>query len=149
VTRSAPLPRAWNLLALALSSAAACGGGVAPAASDPRTAVVLPDEARVAVRTQMRAMLSSVSAMLAGLARNDTAAIRASAEAGGMGGAADPALERLLPERWMELALGTHRAFDGVATAVRAGEPRDSVIGRLAALSSGCVACHATYRLGP
>jgi cytochrome c556 len=122
---------------------AACAGPPPAPSGDPRTAVVLPDEANLAVRAEMRAMLGALSGILAGLAGSDTAAIRVAAHPAGTGEAADPQIERLLPERWMELATAVHQGFDGLATA-----PLDSVPARLATVLASCVACHATYRLG-
>jgi cytochrome c556 len=135
--------------ALVVVAAAACAGREPATPGDPRTAVALPADANLAVRAEMRAMLGALSGILAGLANNDTAAIRVAAHPAGMGEAADPAIERLLPERWMELAAATHQGFDGVAEAAGAGAPPDSVTRRLATVLTNCLACHATYRLGP
>ena len=138
--------KAWPWL-LGAVAAAACGGGREPRTSgDTRTAVALPPEARLAVRAEMRAMLGALSGVLAGISRSDTAAVRAAARTAGMGEAADPALERLLPARWMELATATHQGFDGVAAAAATGAS-DSVAARLAGVLNTCVQCHATYRL--
>jgi cytochrome c556 len=131
----------------ALAAGAACAGPAPAPSADPRTAVALPEEANLAVRTEMRAMLGALSGVLSGIAQYDTAAVRAAAHTAGMGEAADPALERLLPERWMELATAVHQGFDRVAEAAAAGAS-DTVAARLAAVLNNCVACHATYRLG-
>jgi cytochrome c556 len=51
------------------------------------------------------------------------------------------------PEAFRRLGMGTHEAFDSLATAIAAGTPRDTVIGRIATITSNCVSCHWMYRL--
>lgn len=41
----------------------------------------------------------------------------------------------------------THMSFDSLAAAIRAGAPRDTVVGRIAYLTSTCIACHASYQI--
>lgn len=116
-------------------------GGQQPAGRDARTAITIPADARNAVMTEMRTMLGSVNAVLIAQATGDTAAIRRAALASGTAAAADPALERLLPEAWLSLAMSTHQQFDQLARTT------DSVTLRLGRLTSNCVACHGVYRL--
>ncbi len=136
-----------HLLALA---ALACGErGEAPhaTAGDDRRALEVSPEVRDAIRAEMRTMLGSLNAMLAGIAAGDTGAVAGAAAASGLATAADPALERVLPEEFLRLGMGTHARFDSLAAAVRAGMPVDSVVPRLAGITDNCVACHSTYRL--
>ncbi|MBI2615331.1 MAG: cytochrome c [Gemmatimonadetes bacterium] len=126
---------------------ASCGQGQPPAGRDPRTGIMLPVDARDGVMAEMRTMLGSVNALLIAQAKRDTAAMRQAALASGTAAAADPALEQLLPEAWLKLAMSTHGQFDELAQAVSRPGGRDSVTVRLAALTGNCVACHATYRL--
>jgi cytochrome c556 len=65
----------------------------------------------------------------------------------GLATAADPALEKLLPQEFLQLGISTHQQFDDLAGAIATGIPRDSVVGRLARLTGNCVSCHASYRL--
>ena len=130
---------AGSLIALA-----ACADR-SPMSRDPRTAIELPVEARDAVMLEMRTMLGSVNGILIGQAKGDTAAVRQAALASGTAAAADPALERFLPEAWLKLAMSTHQGFDELAgSPVKSG---DSVTARLARVTGNCVACHAAYRL--
>jgi hypothetical protein len=62
-----------------------------------------------------------------------------------MATAADPALERLLPETFLRLGMATHLAFDSLAAGAPAGS--EPAIRRLAGISATCVACHAQFRL--
>ncbi len=51
------------------------------------------------------------------------------------------------PETFRRLGMGTHAAFDSLAAVIAAGSPRDTVIGRIATITSNCVSCHWMYRL--
>jgi len=118
-----------------------------PASRDTRTGILLPVEARDAVMGEMRTMLGSVNALLIAQATGDTAAMRRAALASGTAAAADPALEQLLPEAWLKLAMSTHLGLDELGQAVSRPRGRDSVTVRLARITGNCVACHAAYRL--
>jgi cytochrome c556 len=113
--------------------------------ADGRTAVPLPIEARDAVLAEMRLMLGSVHGVLIGAAQSDTAAIREAAAASGLVMAADPTLEKILPEGFLHYGMATHRAFDSLAANASAGPA--AAIQRLAAITGTCVTCHAAYRL--
>lgn len=128
-----------------VARAPAAGTSIAESA-DGRTAVRLPIEGQDAVRAEMRLMLSSVQGVLDGVVKSDTAAIRRAAAASGVATAADPALEGVLPEGFMQYGMATHLAFDSLAANASAG-PAAAIAG-LAAITGTCVACHATYRLG-
>ena len=116
-----------------------------PGSPDPRTAVRLSAEQRNAVLVEMRTMVVSVSSVLGAVARSDSEGIRSGAHASGTAAAADPALEKLLPAQWLQLAMATHHGFDSLAAA--AGKGRDTVVARLGATTANCVSCHAIYRL--
>jgi cytochrome c556 len=150
MTAKKPMPQrtrrlAGRMLALGMLAIATECGGHAPASLDPRTAVQLTAEQRNAVLTEMRTMLGSVSGVLGAAARNDSAGIRGAAHASGAAAAADPALEKLLPEAWLQMAEQTHSGFDSLAAAGAKG--RDTVIARLGRVTTNCVSCHAMYRL--
>jgi cytochrome c556 len=113
--------------------------------ADGRTPIQVSVEARDLVLAEMRTMLGSVQGILDGATRSDTAAIRSAATAAGLVMAADPALERVLPRAFLQLGMATHMAFDTLAA--NAGSGPAPAIGGLARITSGCVACHATYRL--
>lgn len=152
------------LLALLTVAGAACSGkqDVAAAhgnAADPtssmapdpdvRTAVVLPVQGRHLILTEMRGMLASVQGYVAAAARGDTAGMRAAAQASGMAAARDldPALEQRLPPEFVRLGMSTHAAWDSLAADVGHGAPTGQTLGRLGAVMSNCVACHAQFRI--
>ena len=139
----------WTCAAGAIALASCGTDGRPETGRDARTAIMLPDEARDAVLGEMRTMLGSVNAVLIAQTSGDTAAMRQAALASGTAAAADPALEALLPEAWLKLAMTTHEQFDGLAQAVARPGGRDSIIERLARITGNCVACHAAYRVEP
>lgn len=123
--------------------AAGCGGG--ETSLDTRTPVRLTPQQRYAVLAEMRTMLASESGILAAAPRGDSAAIRDAALKSGTGAAADPALDKLLPTEWLQIAVQTHRGFDDLAA--YAGGGQDEVVRRLGGITATCVSCHAMYRL--
>jgi hypothetical protein len=127
---------------------AAAQEGPAPAAGAPdsRTAVTLPVPARDGVLTEMRQMLGSVSAVVQALARGDVPAAEEAARSSGMTKAVDPHLREILPREFLTLGMDTHRRFDDLADAARAGASREELLSRLGRVTANCVACHATYR---
>lgn len=126
---------------------AACGRPREAPSADSRTAVPLNAEQRDAVLGEMRTMLGSVDGVLRGTVTWDTAGIRAAAVKSGSAAAADPALERILPEQWLQLAMRTHHGFDSLAARIGPGANRDTILARLAVITPECVSCHAMYRL--
>jgi cytochrome c556 len=143
-----------GVVGLMLPLLAAAGGTIAcmpkgdeVTAADGRTPIVVPAEVRDKILGEMRTMLGSLNAVLAGLSRGDTAAIRQAAVTAGMAMAVDPALERYLPKNFLQQGMRTHLQFDSLAAAIGAGAGPDSVIARLANLTANCVSCHTTYRI--
>lgn len=114
---------------------------------DTRTALHLAPPAQDAVLTEMRTMLGSLNGILTGLASADTAAMRRAASASGLATAADPTLEKILPEQFLQMGTATHQQFDSLAVVVGAGVPGDTIVARLGRLTAACVACHSVYRL--
>ena len=115
---------------------------------DRRQSLDVPGPVRDAIRLEMRTMLGSLNDLLTAGARGDTAAMRAAAARSGLATAVDPALEKLLPAEFLHLGMSTHRQFDQLGMAVQGGVATDSLLAGLGRLTSNCVACHATYRLG-
>ena len=115
--------------------------------SDGRQVTHVPLEVRDAVRAEMRTMLASLHDILRGGLVGDTAAMREAATRSGLATAADPALEKLLPEGFLQLGIDTHQQFDSLASALATGLSHDSIAGRLARITGNCVSCHASYRL--
>jgi hypothetical protein len=121
----------------------------ADSGGDTRTPVALPPDAVAAVRAEMRTMLLSLHDIHRALVEGDTALAHRAAIASGLAAAADPALEPLLPETFMQWGTQTHAQFDSVGLAIAAGAPVESLQPRLPRLTANCVACHAAYRLVP
>ena len=115
--------------------------------ADGRQVTQVPLEARDAVRAEMRTMLGSLHDILRASMVGDTSAMREAATRSGLATAADPALEKLLPEGFLQLGVNTHQQFDELAGALQMGLPPDSVVGRLTRITGHCVSCHATYQL--
>lgn len=139
-------PRAAAALVLVL--ACACQRQIPePPAGDSRQTISLPPEAREAVLNEMRTMLGSLNGIIGGLAGQDSAAIREAAAASGLATAADPALEKLLPEQFLTWGVETHRRFDALAAAASMGVTADTVLAHLGRITQLCVSCHATYRV--
>jgi len=115
--------------------------------SDTRQPLALPPEAQDAVRAEMNGMLTSLNRILVALPQRDTATIRQAAAASGLATAADPTLEKLLPEQFLAWGTQTHQKFDELAASLTSTSTPDSVLARLGAITQICVTCHATYRL--
>ena len=135
----------WLVLAGGAGAFAAGCGGRETASPDARRAVQLTAQQRNAVLVEMRTLLASVGGVLGAAVRSDSMGIRGAAKASGTAAAADPALEKLLPADWLQLAMQTHQGFDSLAAAAGAG--RDAVVLRLGNITTNCVSCHAMYRL--
>jgi hypothetical protein len=118
------------------------------APTDARQRLKLTVAEANAVRAEMRQMLASVNGVLQGLGSGDLAAVDKAATASGMAAAVDPHLEHKLPRQFLELGERTHRGFDELASAAKAGAPTPDLLKRFAGVTGSCVACHAIYRLG-
>jgi cytochrome c556 len=156
--RIPPFVRTRILLsALALSVLGCSGTSREPApaahntALDKRMAVALPADGQQAVLHEMRQLLGAMGGAMMAASQGDTAALFAALLPAGSAAAADPAIESLLPAEWKELAERTHGAFDSLAVAARRARGsqalKDTVLVRLAQVSSSCTACHDMYRV--
>ena len=103
---------------------------------------------RDAIRDEMRMMLQSLGGIMQGLAAGDLVMVERAARASGVVMAVDPRLEKKLSPPFLQLLARTHKRFDVLADAIKAGATRDAVLRRLAAITASCVTCHDTYRLG-
>jgi hypothetical protein len=134
------------LVALVLAGAASAD---APSASaDARQRLTLPPAGRDKVLAEMRSMLGSIGGIVAALAAKDPVAAEKAARASGMGAAADvdPAVKSSLPREFLQLGMGTHRAFDALADRIKSGAATEDVLRELAGVTGNCVTCHAAYR---
>lgn len=144
--RIVPLALVW----LAWSSAA-CSPPAPPApeSTDLRQRLELPAPQRDKVLLEMRLMLEAMNGILNGVTAGDTEAIEIAARGAGMAMAADvdPEIKSRLPEEFLKLGMGTHKAFDQLADSVAATGSIEDALRGLAKVTGNCVACHATYRL--
>ncbi len=124
-------------------------GGKTIASADGRTAVVLHEGERDLVLEEMRALLTSVQGIVAGLAGEEMPRVRQAAASAGMAIAQEvpPQLMTKLPLEFKQLGMQVHRNFDDIAAGVDQGEPAEMLLTRLGEQLSLCVGCHASYRL--
>jgi hypothetical protein len=141
------------LLALTLGQPAfAQDARIAGAPPDNRQFIVLDDTERNFILHEMRDLLAAAQAILEATVADDRQRVIESARAAGVGpqGPAQhipPGLRAKLPEAFRKLGLGTHQAFDDIASGAEAGVSRDALLKQLAATMQRCVACHAAYGL--
>lgn len=127
----------------------AADGAGAAGRQDRRTPIPVPEPARQTVLAEMRQMLEALHGVLDASVPFDRAAVQEAALSGGTRIAVDmdPAMARRLPEAFVRLGSSVHEDFDALAAAADEGAPRDSLLARLSAMTSKCVACHVQYRL--
>ncbi|HEX7124815.1 MAG TPA: hypothetical protein VF406_03430 [Thermodesulfobacteriota bacterium] len=120
-----------------------------PSPADTRQRLALPAGPRDQVLAEMRHMLESVNGILGGLADGDMRAVEKAARASGMAAAGNvnPQIRQRLPQAFLKLGMGTHKAFDALADTMAAGGTREDALRGLTEITSRCVSCHATYRL--
>lgn len=101
--------------------------------------------------TEMNAFMQAVHEINVALAQKDFAqVIRVATAMGPKGGQHDAvarAVHAKLPPEWFALARPTHQNFLAIAQEARANPSVEAIMPRLAATTTQCVACHATYRL--
>ena len=112
--------------------------------ADQRHALRLGPAERKAVMAEMRTMLQSMSRILHGLTRGDSAMVETAARTSGMASALNAQVQDKLPAHFVQLASKTHRRFDELASA---SAQRDKTLVGLAMIAGYCVSCHDTYRV--
>ncbi len=117
--------------------------------TDGRKEILLNDNERNLVLTEMRAFLASVQQINQGLAENNMARVEeyarksGKAATGGMPGT----LMGKLPLAFKKLGFDTHAKFDQLAMDANDLGDRDHTLQQLSTLMENCVACHAAYRI--
>ena len=117
--------------------------------TDGRIEILLNDNERNLVLTEMRAFLSSIQQINQGLSQNNMELVaeyaRKSGKAAqtGMPGT----LVGKLPLQFKKLGGDTHAKFDQLAMDADDLGDRDHVLEQLSTLMKNCVTCHATYRI--
>jgi len=119
------------------------------AALDNRIPIRVDAATRFAVLTEMRTMLNAVQGIVGGAAKDDTAAMRASATTAGMAVASESGehVAAQLGADFVQLGMRTHTGFDSLAADVAQGRSREVVLRRLATIMGNCVGCHNQFRL--
>lgn len=119
------------------------------AKEDIRNAIILTEDERNLVLTEMRTFLETVRLITVALGKDDMAGIVEPARKVGMASSGEvPAgLRDKLPGQFKMFAMNTHKAFDIIALDAEALEDKQHALTQLGALLNNCVSCHAIYRL--
>jgi hypothetical protein len=145
--------RAFTLLALAvLTSAAPAAEAPAHGAhADHRRVLPLDEGERAFVRTEMRGFLAALQAITVALERGDYRALAQAARAQGMQSThhVPATLRAKLPLEFRQIGQGVHGQFDMIALDAETLEDMRHTLAQTGELLGRCVACHATFRLGP
>ncbi len=117
--------------------------------SDGRIEILLNDNERNLVLTEMRAFLSSVQQINQGLSENNMELVAEHARKSGKAAQAGMpgTLVGKLPLQFKKLGGDTHAKFDQLAMDADDLGDRDHVLQQLSSLMKNCVTCHATYRI--
>ena len=116
---------------------------------DDRQIILLSQSEREHVLEEMRGLLDTVAQITAALARPDNATVaRIAGNAGSKGMSGEsPALIAKLPIDFRTGGANMHANFDQMAAAARGGASQARMTTMLSEQLSGCVACHASYRM--
>jgi hypothetical protein len=147
-----PLKLAAAGLCLAAGLALAAGEHDHHAAmTDTRQPIALEAGERAIVLTEMRAFLTGVQAITAGISGGDMKAVAAASRALGRAATHEvpPSLMQKLPQDFRRQGSAVHADFDQIALdAEQLGDGSHS-LKQLSETLAKCVACHATYQLTP
>ncbi len=127
-------------------------------AGDSRAAINMSEAQRQDLRTQMRAHLEAVQAILAALADSNWDAIGTAAASFGPGpgrgmgqgqGHQGPmhSFRSALPDGWFNYARPMHQAMRAIADEATSEKRSSEVIAELARATAQCTACHASFRI--
>jgi len=124
--------------------------GTTSISTDQRRSVNLSPVEKDLVLGEMRTMLKAVNGMLGALSENDMMKAAKAATSAGMVMAVDgsPVLMAKLPLDFKELGMGTHKAFDDLASEIKLGATLPQVLVKMHQITNRCVACHEVNRLG-
>lgn len=106
---------------------------------------------RAHLLTEMNAFLGAINGINAALSSKDFEQVETLAKAmGPKGGHSDPvakAVHDKLPSEWFALAKPTHQNFLAIANEARNNPSVEAVLGKVAATTQQCVACHSAFQL--
>lgn len=101
--------------------------------------------------TEMNGFLGAIHNINTALAAKDFAEVEKLATAmgpkGGKHSPVEKAVHEKLPPEWFALAKPTHQKFLAVASEAKSGQSIEAVLGKVAATTQQCVACHAAFQL--
>lgn len=125
------------------------GTTVAVSGPDNRTAILLTDDERNLVLTEMRQFLAAAQTISSAISRNDMELVATTAKGVGFAAAqaVPPGLMAKLPLNFKQLGLDTHKGFDQIAIDAKDMGDAQNTQQQLAQLMGNCVACHATFQL--
>ena len=123
-------------------------GSVAPSA-DGRTSVVLTEDERDLILTEMRAFLVSVQGVSQAITTNDMDKVADLATKAGMAAeqGTPGSLLQKIPLAMKKMGFGVRGQFDDIATTATSSKDAGAARKQLDELMLTCIACHTTYRL--
>ena len=115
-----------------------------------RTVILLEQDERDLVLSEMRVFLESVQQITGGIAADDMQQVAESARRSGRNAqvAVPGSLIGKLPLAFKKLGSDTHRKFDELALDAEQLGDRDHALSQLGTLLDNCVTCHSAYRFG-
>lgn len=116
---------------------------------DGRTSILLTANERDFVLAEMRGLLEAVETITFELSEGNMEGVAASARSVGMGSAGGEPITLIakLPLEFKKLGMGTHKAFDDLATEAEGIGDSSVVLGELSGILTNCTSCHAGYRI--
>ncbi len=124
-------------------------GNVTPAqGTDTRKAIVLTAPERDMILAEMRGWLETIQDITVGYAEKNMDDVYETAHKAGMAAATGipPQLLTKLPGDFKLMGMGTHKAFDGIATEAKSMGDDQVISDKLGTLMTNCVTCHKIYR---
>lgn len=125
--------------------------GETVAATDGRSAIVMPEGERDLVLAEMRMFLEAVQGIITAANAEDMEAVTQYARAVGFAEqkGMPASLVKKLPMEFKKMGMQTHKAFDQLAMDADSLGDKGQTMEQLGALMQKCVACHAIYRIDP
>ncbi len=116
---------------------------------DGRTSVVLTQDERNLVLSEMRAFLVSVQGVSQAITEKDLDKVAKLAHEAGMAAELNTPGEllRKIPAAMKSLGFGTRGLFDDISAAAKAGKDPIELRKQLDSLMNNCIACHTAFRL--
>lgn len=116
---------------------------------DDRKALLLTEEQRHHILTEMRSMLLGTQQIIQALAEDDLLAVAKHARMLGMEMAhkGEDHLQSVLPNDFMQLGISVHKSFDKIATDAEILKDTKHTLSQLGITLQQCVACHSAYQI--